>query len=742
LTAEANMKFIFQVLKFTNEESYAISVLEVRGQEALSQCYRYEIELLVIGPELKAADLIGRDALLNVVSSQNKVIKMIHGIITSLSFSVRVHDRQRIIVTLEPALARLEKSFNSRVFQDKSLLQIVNTVLAGHGITPGYVTNKSLDNLPTKSFSFQFNESDLHFINRTLQEFGYFYFFKHSPAKHTMCLHNDSTQISSHNPTLSYKPMTKLVADQDLIYEKQTDYRGEPGSLLACSYRFSEFNWNIRRPASANVGSHVAFLHAGVELSRFNLEKWSNARYSEWRANSRLVTMLTTSRELAAGDTFVLSHSGTEIEQYLIVEVDLHCSQPGEAKQHASAISANYKCRLVCTVKDDRYAPNGLFTKPLIPNVLTAVVVAPDSIAESDFAPHGEKRVDSRFDRGDAYCDSNGRVLIQFTWQSLNQQSAKFWARISYPSAGPGRGFQFVPRIGDTVLVSFINGDPDSPIVLGSVYGQNAYFPHALPEHRNHTLIRGRPNNERCNEICLDDTPQRGRVSIVNVAGHRIELDEVGACVVLKSASGHKIKLSDSEKYLTICSDQGHRIQLQDGRKDQASHLIIESNSGHTVRMDDSNNALHLKSRGGQTLRLDDDQQSIELRSVNNQKISIDDAKKNIEIKSNSGLMVRLDDDQGLITLGNRSQQVELVLDADQSNIRLASSGDLEILAPDGNITINARNINLTSTENIKLNSQSDLQVNAGNSLRLESANFNSETEGECTLKAQLIKLN
>jgi len=723
-------------------DHFSIEVLEVKGFEALSRCFRYEVETVVSGPRFQVERFLGCQALLEVVASADKVIKRVHGIITQLNKSAAIQHRQQVSLLLEPGLARLVNTMNSRVFQNKTPLQILFSILKQHGFQHDYVESRILGNLPVKPFCLQFDESDLSFIERILREYGYFYFFKHTAKAHVMCLHNNAKAIVSDNPTLLFKPGNKLVADQEVIYDKKSRYADKSGSMLACSYRFSTFNWNLRRPMSAPDGQHKLLLHADAELPRSNLEDWSNARYVELHASDQLVSMLTTSRGLKAGDIFVLSQSGEEIQQYLIAELHLHCSQQGQAKQHAINQPANYLCRLECSAVENAYLPGGLLKKPRIHSVLTATVVAPNSVAESDFAPKGEEKVDSRYKPGDAYCDDDGRVLIQFSWQAVNNQRCKIWVRVSYPIAGPGHGVQHIPRIGDTVLVSFINGDPDTPIIIGSVYGQRDHFPHRLPKNHNKTLIRGRPHHERANEICFDDQEQRSSVTIVNAAGHRIRMDEVNACLSLETAGNHRLVLSDADKSLTIRSEHGHRIQLRDAGDSHAGQLQIESSAGHMLIFDNDKQAIQVTTRSGHRLQFDDKQQSIELSSANNQVIQIDDKNRSLQLKSHAGLALRLDDKRGVISLSDEGGQVELMMDVNKGDIRLSALGNVEISAPEGSLNLNAKRITMKSNDGLSLSSDVDLKVSAGNNLKISAASLHSEAEGEYSLQAQLIKLN
>lgn len=715
------------------------SVLSLAGKETVSRCYRYQLSLFVDDHIVEPTALLGEQGCLQLLHHFGGEPRYVQGYISACSTdSAGSSGQQYIEIVLEPELARLKHTRNSRVFQSLTAVEMVIQVLKENAIPADYVQSRLLQELPRKPFCMQYDESDLAFVTRILQELGIGYFFQHSANQQRMVLYRDQGALPVSEPTRLLAPGSGLVADQEVVFKKQVRYLIPAAAMMTCSYRYSDQTWNLRRPMTAEVGAHKTFLHAEAELPRANLEQWTNARFDQRHAQEQVIDMHTTSRSLKVGDCFKLqsakrSDAGPAPEDselsYFIVGLKVRAQQAVAAKQHASRQASDYDCQLRCVPQNVPFvAESG--RKPKIHGVQVARVVAHSNTQQQHNAS------------GDIVTDHLGRVRIQFAWQQANAQSASCWVRVCHFSAGNGWGQQYVPRVGEDVLVAFVNGDPDNPIVTGSYYTGLSRLPYPLPEHKYKTVFRGQDHDGRSNEICLDDSPRHSSVRIVNAAGHRIELDQSSRSISLSSADEHKLSLSDDAGNICLDTKGGHRLRLQDSKPKQGAELVLQSGNGHQIQIDDSNACLQVRSAGGHSMIADDKAKTLQLSSASGHRVTLNDNDQLLTIGSAKGLSLTMDDKRETVSLNNAKGDCQFTLDFSGSNITLMTQGNIKLSAPEGLVEISGRQVDIHASEEARTKSDGAIRHDAANQFNVNAATIESTADGEYNMRGQLIKLN
>jgi type VI secretion system secreted protein VgrG len=485
--------------------SHDLQVLEFSGREAISQPFMFELELISERPDLDLESLLHQPAFLAFAPGGNGI----HGLIYRVAQGDSGPRLTRYHVTLRPQLAYLAHRINQRIFQHLSVEKIISQVLEEHGIqSNAYSFQFGPSVYPEREYCVQYDESDLHFIQRLCEEEGIHYHFQHSEQGHVLVFGDDQTVFPKLAPT-AYQQDSGLVADDPVIkrfalrLETRTnrvtrrDYDFEKPKLLMEAAFNSEFSPDLE---DYDYPGRFVERERGKHLSKRNLERH--------RSDYELASGESDQPLLVSGHYLNLSaHPREEWNQlWLLNEIFHQGKQPqvleesitstpsplrgddyrdvgGRATQDAKAegwgegktddgFQQGYRNRFTATPWDVLHRPALNHPKPKVLGSQTAVVTG----------PQGEE----------IHCDQYGRVKVQFHWDREGQADDKTscWLRVASSWAGDGYGAIAIPRIGMEVLVTFLEGDPDQPLVTGCLYHAEHLVPYELPANKTRSLFK------------------------------------------------------------------------------------------------------------------------------------------------------------------------------------------------------------------------------------------------------------
>ncbi len=470
-------------------------VLEFRGREAISQPYRFELELVSERPDLDLESLLHRPAFLAFAPDGSGI----HGLVHQAAQGESGKRLTRYRLTLVPQLAYLAHRTNQRIFQHLSVPQIVGQVLEKHGIqADAYRFGLGPVIYPPREYCVQYDETDLHFLQRLCEEEGIHYHFEHSAAGHVLIFGDDQTVFSKLAAT-GYQQDSGLVADQPVI--KRFGLR-----LETRTSRVTRRDYDFEKP---RLTMEAAF-HSDFQP---DLEDYDYpGRFTE-RARGKHLSQRALERhrhdyELAEGDSdqprLVSGHflpltenprsDGNQL--WLLTEVLHEGKQPQVLEESVTSHVDNgdgfvqgYRNRFSATPWDIPFRPPLNHPKPKVLGSQTAVVTG----------PAGEE----------IHCDEYGRVKVQFHWDRHGQADDKTscWLRVSSSWAGDRYGGIAIPRVGMEVLVTFLEGDPDQPLVTGCLYHKEHQVPYDLPANKTRTLFKtlSSPGGGGYNELRIED---------------------------------------------------------------------------------------------------------------------------------------------------------------------------------------------------------------------------------------------
>jgi len=472
-----------------------LRVLEFTGQEALNQPYAFDLIVVSENPSLDLDQLLHKSAFLAFTPDGDGV----HGIIDRIAQGDSGKRFTRYELTLRPRLARLAHRFNQRIFQDLSVAQIITRVLEDHGLLADAYRFHLGAPYPPRNYCVQYDESDLDFIQRLCEEEGLSYHFQHSASGHYLVFGDDQTVFPKLEP-VTYQQDSGQVADQPGI--KRLSVRVETRTSRA-TRRDHDFQ-NPRLPLESEHRSTAMpdledYDYSDRIIDRTRGKLMATRALQRHRTDYRLAEGGGDVARLVSGHFLPLTGHSREAwnDLWLLTEVHHHGKQPqvleeslpSDTTLNKDGFHQGYRNHFRATPWDAVYRPPLRHPKPRIRGNQIAMVTGPAN--------------------EEIHCDAFGRVKVQFFWDragKVNDHSS-CWLRVSSGWAGAHYGGVAIPRVGMEVLVGFLEGDPDQPLVTGCLYHQENDVPYPLPAYKTRSGFKtlSSPGGGGFNELRIDD---------------------------------------------------------------------------------------------------------------------------------------------------------------------------------------------------------------------------------------------
>ena len=443
------------------------------GTETLSRPFVLTAELLATDARIDRHALLGKpvtftlptDGLMNALSP-----RYLNGKITRVAVRSQELSGTRYAVyqlTVEPDLWPMQRDRNLRIFQSQTVPQIVQTLLKEYAVN---VETRLAGNYRVWEYCVQYQESSLDFISRLMELEGIYYFFRHEADKHTLVLCDapDQHQAFPGYETIAYHvtPSGGVVTEEGIsqwsLAESVT-----PGIYSTDDYDFRKPNaWMLQarqNPASPVPGSVDVYDWPGHFVDHSHGESYARIRQEVWQGEHHSVSGSGTATGIAPGFTFAIINAPhfSDNGEYLVTSATYDFAENSYASGDTGESRHNISFTVLPSSVTYRTPPETPWPKTHGPQ--TAKVVG----------PKGES----------IWTDRYGRVKVKFHWDRLakGDDTSSCWVRVSSAWAGQGFGGVQIPRVGDEVVVDFINGDPDRPIITGRVYNEASMPPWDLP---------------------------------------------------------------------------------------------------------------------------------------------------------------------------------------------------------------------------------------------------------------------
>ena len=474
--------------------SHDLQVLEFNGREAISQPFEFELELVSERPDLDLESLLHQAAFL----AFDQAAHGIHGLIYRVAQGESGKRLTRYHVTLRPQLAYLAHRTNQRIFQHLTVAQIIGQVLEEHGIQANTYQFQLGSIYPEREYCVQYDESDLHFVQRLCEEEGIHYHFQHSTDEHVLVFGDDQTPFPKLAPT-AYQQDSGLVADKPVIKRfgvrvetrssrvTRRDYDFEKPTLLmeaaaksACKPDLEDYDYPGRF-VDRERGKHLS--QRILERHRHDFELAQGDGDQPLLVSGHFLA-LTEHPRASWNDLWLLTEIHHEGKQPQVLEESVTSHT-----EVSDGFTQGYRNRFPATPRAGPYRPPLHHPKPRILGSQSAVVTG----------PAGEE----------IHCDQYGRIKVQFFWDREGQadDKASCWLRVRSSWAGDRYGGIAIPRVGMEVLVTFLEGDPDQPLVTGCLHHAAHVVPYALPANKTRSVFKtlSSPGGGGYNELRIED---------------------------------------------------------------------------------------------------------------------------------------------------------------------------------------------------------------------------------------------
>ncbi|MCE8031628.1 type VI secretion system tip protein VgrG [Billgrantia tianxiuensis] len=564
-----------------------LAVIEFTHKEALSQPFELSVRFASRDGRLSATDILDREATLTIWQ-EGEVLRRVHGIVSEFARGDRGHRHTFYRVEIRPALWRLSLRQNSRIFQAVSPLTVLNTLCDEHGLTDlAFAATREPE---SREYLTQYREDDLAFVERLAAEEGLFYFHEffetggETPSAAHRLVFADAPQVLPHLGERTYHGRAGGTPPTRHVRKLHQHARVAPASATLKDYSFKNPAYGqLHDHAARDLGAHGQrsdyehYDYPGRYKRDASGQAFTRIRLEALRRGANTADAESDLPELAPGTRFTLTdHDLDELNRdWQVLGVVHHGKQPqaleedgfiqsggqgdgqgnsGLQGRAGSEAMTRYHNDLVLMPADQAWRPEPN-PRPRVDGPQIAFVVGPE----------GEE----------IYCDEHGRVKVQFPWDRYAEpnETASAWLRVSQDWAGGGYGSLAIPRIGHEVLISYLEGDPDQPLITGRVYNAVSTPPYALPEHKTRTVIRTQSHQgEGFQELRFED--EAGQEQIWLHAQKDLELltnndrtEEIGNDSHL-TVHHYRISEIHADDHLTV---HGQRHLQVDGD----DHLIV-----------------------------------------------------------------------------------------------------------------------------------------------------------------------
>lgn len=475
----------------------ALILASAQWKERLGQPFQGHINFISEESSIDLESMIKQSISLKLDSRTDHAL-WFHGFVGRFEYTGELGRLHQYRATLVPTIELLRHSGGCRIFQEKSVPDIVKSIFELHGFS-GMCESKLGQTYAKRDYCVQYGESDFHFVQRLLEEEGIYYFFSYDQGKHTLILADD---LSAHQSISGYETVAYRSSIRDEQNEYATDYRMSTdfgtSIVVLNDYDFEKPRSPLLVKQKSPVQSHgtsewfdypgrFSALDDGQRLARLQMESIDSTRQRAHIGGNV--------RGVRAGSLVTLcDHPAASVNrQYLATQSVLHIEAP--SLQVGDFHQFDCKAAIELLPTKTPFRPHRTIQRPVMRGPQVATVCGKS----------GEE----------IWTDTYGRIKVQFPWDRDGKadEHSSCWIRVSQAWTGKNWGAMSLPRIGDEVIVEFLDGDPDRPIVTGRVYNAERMPPESLASNQAKTIFRTRSTKAAdataFHELSFDDTKDK-----------------------------------------------------------------------------------------------------------------------------------------------------------------------------------------------------------------------------------------
>lgn len=544
------------------------------GSEGMSRLFEFRLDLLSETVDIKPDQLLGKSVTVSLYRPGGGDPRYFNGVVRRFAAGpIGGRGMRSYVADIVPTAWLLTQTSDHKIFQEKTAKDIIEDVLKAHSVT-NYRFSVIKEQHPTRDYCVQYGETAFDFIQRLMEEEGIFFFIEHKQGEHTIVIADDkAAYVDAADDEVTYTADTML---SNAIHQWQPAYAFQSG-------KWTQRDFDFENPSKIkDLETEQATSLSNSEFSKY--ERFSYPGFYAKRGDGSLLTRLQMETLEAdycvvAGDgdissfvpgaKFKLSNDPDDGSSYVLTEVS-H-SATGGSLQAGGGGGETYANSFTCIPADTVFRPPRVTPKPVVHGPQTAIVVGQSG--------------------QEIYCDEYGRIKVQFHWDRYGKsdENSSCWVRVAQVWAGGKWGAIFTPRIGMEVVIEFLDGDPDRPLVTGCVYNGDNGTPYALDANKTQSGFLTRSSQsgsaETANELRFED--KKGEEQILFHA-EKDFLREVENDDTLTVGNDQSITV-DNNRTETVKADEtitieGDRTETVKGDET----VTVEANREHSVQGDDT----------------------------------------------------------------------------------------------------------------------------------------------------------
>ncbi|MBN1508263.1 MAG: type VI secretion system tip protein VgrG [Sedimentisphaerales bacterium] len=468
-------------------------LVSMSGREELGRLFEFHLDLASENAQIKFSDIVGQNVTVRLEQADGSA-RYFNGSISRFTQVSSGGDGARYSAIMVPWLWFLTRTADCRIFQEMTVPDIIKQVFRDAGFSD--FEDALTETYRTWEYCVQYRETTFNFVSRLMEQEGIYYFFRHENGRHVLVL-ADSSSAHKTCPgcdSLRCQFSGTPISEEEYIAEWMVETRIQPGSFSLNAFDFKNTKRDLHTRASIqrehNAADFDVYDYSGEYTETGDGETYARRRIEELHSQYEAASATSNARGLYTGGTFALAdHPRSDQNHDWLVTGANYTLTQSEFSSGGGGQESVYSCSLTAIGSDVPFRPARTTPQPTIPGPQTAMVVG----------PAGEE----------IHVDEYGRVKVQFHWDRYGKadQNSSCWVRVGQTWAGKQWGAIYTPRIGQEVIVEFLEGDPDHPIITGRVYNGQAKPPYDLPASKTMSTLKSNSTlgGGGSNEIRFED---------------------------------------------------------------------------------------------------------------------------------------------------------------------------------------------------------------------------------------------
>jgi type VI secretion system secreted protein VgrG len=470
--------------KYTNvtidpDPGFTLALDELTGTEELGRPFLYVALMSSDKAKGDLMSLLGSSMTISIQQSQDGTKRYFNGYIGRIEYAGLTGGAASYRVELRPWIWLLSHQQDCIIYQNQSPWAIIMAVFQKAGFTDYKDQRQNQAGSTTLDYCVQYDETSFDFVTRLMEEFGIYYYYTHDNGKHTLVFCDDPNCHTSVGDAIPFgSQSTEVRAVEGHIWQWSSELAVVTGTYTYRDYNFTtpSADLTVRSSLSAThpYGTYEAYRYPGLYDTTQNGKPLADLRIQDITARRQITFGASNSRLLYTGCKFTLSgfYEDSENVEYIVVRATYSVAIGEGMATTGGQTRDTFRCTFHAIKGTTQFRLAKLTPRPMIRGPQTAVVVGAS---------------------GDEICtDQYGRIKVQFPWDRVgtNDQNSSCWIRVAQIWAGQSWGAIFIPRVGQEVVVEFLEGNPDRPIVTGCVYNATQTVPYTLPDNKTRSTIK------------------------------------------------------------------------------------------------------------------------------------------------------------------------------------------------------------------------------------------------------------